>query len=160
MGAVEMDRGWHLRFERIRAAVDRRRCARRLPVPVGGRAHRVGEAGVSAFAHEPNGTWYPWSVAAGTSRRCLRRGLAARARPVRDPARAHNVKWVWSPNVSFPGSSSTGATYPGDDYVDVVGVDGYNWGTSQPWSHWIAPTDLFVPTMDELRRIAPGNRNS
>ena len=65
-----------------------------------------------------------------------------------------NVKWVWAPNVSFEGSSPTGATYPGSDYVDVVGVDGYNWGTSQPWSHWIAPRDLFGPTLDELRRIA------
>lgn len=107
------------------------------------------------FAHEPNGTWYPWSVAAGTPADVY----VAAWRHVHDlfaTRRAHNVKWVWSPNVSFLGSSSTGATYPGDDYVDVVGVDGYNWGTSQPWSHWIAPTDLFVPTMDELRRIAPG----
>ncbi len=63
------------------------------------------------FAHEPNGTWYPWSVAAGTPADVY----VAAWRHVHDlfaTRRAHNVKWVWSPNVSFPGSSSTGATYP------------------------------------------------
>ena len=107
------------------------------------------------FAHEPNGTWYPWSVAGGTPSEVY----VAAWRHVHDlfaTKQLRNVKWVWSPNVSFPGSSPTGATYPGDEYVDVVGIDGYNWGASQSWSHWIAPDDLFAPTMDELRGIAPG----
>ena len=25
-------------------------------------------------------------------------------------------------------------TYPGDDYVDYISIDGYNWGTAQSWS--------------------------
>jgi hypothetical protein len=33
-----------------------------------------------------------------------------------------------------------GNLYPGDAYVDWMGVDGYNWGTSQVGSKWRAFT--------------------
>jgi len=36
-----------------------------------------------------------------------------------------NVKWVWAPNVDG-GDGSMAAYYPGDSYVDYVGLDGYN----------------------------------
>ncbi|MCA1667099.1 MAG: hypothetical protein LC793_06820 [Thermomicrobia bacterium] len=39
-----------------------------------------------------------------------------------------NVRFVWSPNVISPGANFV-PMYPGDDYVDWVGLDGYNWGT-------------------------------
>ncbi len=39
-----------------------------------------------------------------------------------------NVKWVWRPNIA---PSNWDRYYPGDAYVDVIGVDGYN--TGQPW---------------------------
>ena len=44
---------------------------------------------------------------------------------------ATNVKWVWAPmNYSFPNESwnDWAKAYPGNDYVDWVGFDGYNWG--------------------------------
>nr|WP_278312445.1 glycosyl hydrolase [Lolliginicoccus levis] len=107
------------------------------------------------FAHEANGTWYPWSVAHGTSAE----SYVAAWRHLHDlfaSKGAYNVKWVWSPNVSFPGSSPIADLYPGDSYVDVIGLDGYNWGTTNPSTHWIDPASLFGPTLDELRAIAPG----
>src|SRR5690349_8714060 len=42
---------------------------------------------------------------------------------------AGNVKWVWAPNVDYGGRPFT-QFFPGDEYVDYVGLDGYNWGTS------------------------------
>ena len=107
------------------------------------------------FAHEANGTWYPWSASRGTSPESY---IATwrRAHQIFAEKNADNVKWVWAPNVSFPGSTSIVDTYPGDDFVDVVGLDGYNWGTTRPTTHWIAPEDLFGPTLDELHAIAPG----
>jgi hypothetical protein len=46
-----------------------------------------------------------------------------------------NVSWVWTPNSeSKPGGFDTSSPnnwrhyYPGDAYVDWVGIDGYNWG--------------------------------
>lgn len=47
---------------------------------------------------------------------------------------ANNVKWVWSPNYqSWPVETWNAYYnyYPGDDYVDWIGVVGYNWGRSR-----------------------------
>ncbi len=47
-------------------------------------------------------------------------------------AGATNVVWAWCPNVTDiqGGNATTMSYYPGDDYVDWTGVDGYNWGTT------------------------------
>lgn len=42
---------------------------------------------------------------------------------------ATNVQWVWAPNVDYGGRPFS-QFYPGDEWVDYVGLDGYNWGTS------------------------------
>ncbi|MEK7307873.1 MAG: glycosyl hydrolase [Nitrospirota bacterium] len=50
-----------------------------------------------------------------------------------------NVKWVWSPNcdVSLKDAQNTFATYyPGDGYVDYIGIDGYNWGRLYSTAEW------------------------
>jgi hypothetical protein len=48
-------------------------------------------------------------------------------------AGASNVVWAWCPNVTDTDGSNrhTLDYYPGDDYVDWTGVDGYNWGGSE-----------------------------
>ena len=33
--------------------------------------------------------------------------------------------------------------YPGDEYVDYVGIDGYNWGNTKSWSRWMSFRDIF-----------------
>ncbi|WP_271799338.1 glycoside hydrolase family 26 protein [Dietzia maris] len=107
------------------------------------------------FAHEPNGDWYPWSPAGGTGPETY----VAAWQHIHDLftlKQAHNVKWIWTVNVPHEGSSPIGPLYPGDDYVDVVGVDGYNWGTSQPWSRWQSPEEVFGPTLEEVADLAPG----
>src|SRR4051794_20486250 len=46
---------------------------------------------------------------------------------------ATNVVWAWCPNnEDDPGSPPAMNYYPGDQYVDWTGIDGYNWGTSDP----------------------------
>ena len=42
---------------------------------------------------------------------------------------ASNVKWVWAPNVDY-GGRPFNQFFPGDEWVDYVGLDGYNWGNS------------------------------
>ncbi len=103
------------------------------------------------FAHEMNGNWYPWceGVNGNTA------GQYVQAwRHVHDlfvAAGATNVEWVWSPNVDYPGSTSLTELYPGDAYVDYVGIDGYNWGTSQSWSGWQTPQQVFNQTIADVR---------
>jgi beta-mannanase len=64
-----------------------------------------------------------------------------------------NVLWVWSPNVQsykHRGLPSLRATYPGDRYVDMVGVDGYIYDNPTENFH-----QRFQPTFDQLRAFVP-----
>lgn len=57
---------------------------------------------------------------------------------------ATNVVWAWCPNVTdSPDAPPAMAYYPGDRYVDWTGVDGYNWGTSDPDFRWQSFGQLF-----------------
>lgn len=66
-----------------------------------------------------------------------------------------NVAWVWSPNVHFWGEEATYADlFPGDEYVDYVGLDGYNWGTSQSWAEWQSFDEVFGQSYRDLLAIS------
>src|SRR5581483_2417544 len=45
--------------------------------------------------------------------------------------------------------------YPGDAYVDWVGIDGYNWGTSQSWSSWQSLADIVGPVYRDYAAKKP-----
>ncbi|MFC0456128.1 glycoside hydrolase family 26 protein [Arthrobacter liuii] len=108
------------------------------------------------FAHEMNGNWYPWAEGVNGNQAG---DYVAAWRHVHDVVAAtgaSNVQWVWSPNVPYLGSTDLAGLFPGPGYVDVVALDGYNWGTSQTWSSWVSPVDLFAPGISQLRTLAPG----
>ena len=64
---------------------------------------------------------------------------------------ATNVVWAWCPNVTdSPNSPQTMAYYPGDEYVDWTGVDGYNWGTSDPDFEWQSFAEVFADIYAKL----------
>ncbi|MDQ6834139.1 MAG: endoglucanase, partial [Chloroflexota bacterium] len=56
---------------------------------------------------------------------------------------AMNARWVWCPNVGGSATAAYRPFYPGDAYVGWVGMDGYNWGTTQRWSHWQELATVF-----------------
>lgn len=64
-----------------------------------------------------------------------------------------NVLWVWSPNEG--GSLNLRDLYPGDNYVDWLALDGYNWGTTQPWSSWRTFSQVFSRSYAESLSISP-----
>ena len=108
------------------------------------------------FAHEMNGNWYPWAEAANGNGAG---DYVAAWRHVHDVVAATgagNVQWVWSPNVPYWGSTPLSGLYPGAAYVDVVALDGYNWGTAVSWSSWTSPSALFGEGLAALRSLAPG----
>jgi len=91
------------------------------------------------FGHEMNGNWYSWGQ--GVNGNSPEHYIAAWRRIV-NIFRAEgttNVRWVWCPMAGRPFTT----LYPGDSYVDWVGLDGYNWGTSQSWSSWKSMLMVF-----------------
>ncbi|WP_461175029.1 glycoside hydrolase family 26 protein [Arthrobacter sp. Z1-9] len=108
------------------------------------------------FAHEMNGDWYPWAEGVNGNEAGDYVQAWRHVHDVMAATGASNVSWVWSPNVPYWGSTDLAGLFPGAGYVDVVGLDGYNWGTSATWSGWISPQDLFAPGIAELRSLAPG----
>ncbi len=66
-----------------------------------------------------------------------------------------NVQWVWTPNIHFWGEKySYSDLFPGDDYVDFLGLDGYNWGTSQSWSKWQSFREIFESSYHDLTALS------
>lgn len=108
----------------------------------------VGQKFFLRWGHEMNGNWYPWTgFSNGASTAASAKYIAA-YRHIHDvftAAGATNVIWVFCPNVdSVPTAAWNDWInyYPGDAYVDWMGVDGYNWGTSQVGSTWQAFPDI------------------
>jgi mannan endo-1,4-beta-mannosidase len=101
------------------------------------------------FAHEMNGYWYPWCVLANGNTI----GQYVKAwRHVHDIFRkvgATNVIWVWSPNVVWNGSADLATLYPGNAYVDWIGLSGY-YGTPGVLGYEDFDT-IFDRTIAELR---------
>jgi hypothetical protein len=102
---------------------------------------------VLRFAHEMNGHWYPWSE----RRSGNRPGDYVRAwrhvHKVFQRAGATNVIWLWSPNILRPVPGvSLKALYPGDRYVDWIGMVGYAVGER-------TASQVFDPTLVALRRF-------
>jgi cellulose synthase (UDP-forming) len=103
--------------------------------------------------HEMNGFWYPWSVeSAGNSPESF---VAAwrRVHRIFTQAGATNVSWVWSVN-ELRGLDALGTDieryYPGDEYVDWVGLTMFNWGPTEDWSEWTSGAEILDSSYDAL----------
>ena len=103
------------------------------------------------FAHEMNGDWYPWGR--GVDGNTARRYKMAWRRVVRVFRRngARNVRWVWTPNVNHGGGLPFKRFYPGDRWVDWVGLDGFNWGHG---GRSLSFRKIFGRSYRVLRRIS------
>lgn len=104
------------------------------------------------LAHEMNGDWYPWGAAmGGNSPSDYVRMWKRVVNLFREAGLgAGHVQWVWCVSSEDIGGFTAEQYYPGDDYVDWVGIDGYNWGASQTWSSWRTPEECYD---DMLRRV-------
>jgi hypothetical protein len=103
------------------------------------------------FAHEMNGEWIPWRDEPAHYRAAWQRLHA-----IFDDEGADAVAWVWSPHVRDARAVPFEGYYPGDDVVDWLALDGYNWGRSQSDSSWLTFDDIFGASYRDLVRLAPG----
>lgn len=84
---------------------------------------------VIRFAHEMNGNWYPWGNRAEEYKAAYRHLYE-----VFRQEGVSNVVWEWSvnaDNVPYRAPSDVARFYPGNDVVDRISIDGYNFG--EPW---------------------------
>jgi hypothetical protein len=106
------------------------------------------------FAHEMNGYWFIWGANRCTNTPAK---FVAAWRHVWNIFRgpngvgATNVQFLWS----IYGTSKLRAYYPGNSYVDYVGLTAFNWGPSgsnnnQPWRSMVAN---FKPSMSALGQL-------
>lgn len=100
-----------------------------------------------SFGHEFNGNWYPWGTTQASAA-----DFAAAWRHIHDlfsRAGASNVIWVWNANIVNPMPDVALKPYwPGDAYVDWVGLTGY-FATTGPHTF----TGVYGPTMSEIRKF-------
>ena len=98
------------------------------------------------WGHEFNGNWYPWSVSANNRDPKI---YARAFRHVRDRFTrngAFNVRWIWCINAETVPDEAWNdpfRAYPGDAYVDMIAIDGYNFGATLPSSNWQSFTQIF-----------------
>ncbi|HWP32218.1 MAG TPA: glycosyl hydrolase [Solirubrobacterales bacterium] len=101
------------------------------------------------FAHEMNGNWYGWSGNPTAYVEAWRHVVS-----VFRSVGTTNVKFVWSPNVDN-GSYPFAAYFPGDSWVDYVGVDGYNWGTTGTGvNKWQSLYEVFASSYAQLTQMS------
>jgi hypothetical protein len=111
------------------------------------------------LGHEFNGDWYTYGGANNgggtltgfgdpTKADGPERFIAAfqRVHDLFEAQSVDNVVWVLCPNNGSSPNESWNvpeAYYPGDSYVDWIGFDGYNFGTTQTWSGWASFFNIY-----------------
>jgi beta-mannanase len=91
------------------------------------------------FGHEMNGTWYPWGQRPSEYVQAYQRIYE-----VFKNEGVTNVRWMWSINASP--IVNFNSYYPGESYVDIIGIDGYNYGNSKADASWVSFRQIFSQT--------------
>jgi hypothetical protein len=109
--------------------------------------------------HEMNSDWYPWSGAINGNSADQ---YVAAWRHIWELFRAEgavNVRWVWSPNAEDVPATRENAMeryYPGRRYVDVLALDGYNWGSHFPrYGGWRSFNEIFACAYRRIAAVGP-----
>ncbi|WP_256686338.1 S8 family serine peptidase [Halococcus qingdaonensis] len=107
------------------------------------------------LAHEMNGDWYPWSPTVGNSspRSYVKMWRHVHNRFDRQGI-GDDLQWMWCVNAEDVGSHSAEQLFPGNRYVDWLGLDGYNWGRSKSWSSWDSPESIYGGMLDRLSGLS------
>src|SRR3954465_10466519 len=101
----------------------------------------VGAPVAVRFAHEMNGSWYPWGQGVNGNTPADYVAAYRHVHDVITAAGASNVIWVWSPItvISRP-DVPLAPLYPGDDYVDWVGLSVYFSASTSTYAADVPPT--------------------
>ncbi len=105
-----------------------------------------GEPVMIRFAHEMDNPNYPWSFYGGGN--TPEEFVLAHQYIVKffNKMGATNVTWVWNPWEE----DQLEKYYPGDDFVDWIGVTNLNYGLANSNGKWVGFEDLYKPFHDKL----------
>lgn len=114
--------------------------------------------------HEFDGDWYPWSLGQNGWTPETHRQVWTYLVALFRGAGATNVKFVWCPNREVPTTEAQiRESFPGTELVDVMGVDGYDFGNDehghkrQSWEqifdHTLFPGALFDELAPDLPKM-------
>ncbi|WP_434631645.1 glycosyl hydrolase [Thermoanaerobacterium thermosaccharolyticum] len=108
--------------------------------------------------HEQNGGWFWWGAKTTTPSQYIEL-YRYTVEYLRDKKGVHNILYVYSPNGPFNGNEENYlVTYPGDIYVDVLGMDQYdnidNPGTKQFLSSLVNDLSMISKLADSKGKIA------
>lgn len=103
---------------------------------------------VLSFGHEMNGDWYSWGFMHTSPKVFVAawRHIVTVFRAIGAP----NVTWLWTVNVvdkDGPIIPNPNSWWPGNSYVNWVGIDGYYYKNSQTFAQ------LFGPTIVDVREL-------
>jgi hypothetical protein len=104
------------------------------------------------FDMEMNGDWSGWSPGVNGNTPASFIAAWRHVYGIFAAAGASNVTFVWAPNVDYNGATPMASLYPGDSYVGMVGLDGYNWGTLDGHT-WQTPEQVFGPSVSEITAV-------
>jgi beta-mannanase len=106
--------------------------------------------------HEMNGNWYPWSGGVNGNSASLYRRAWRHIHEIFDDAGATEVRWVWSPYAQDIRSADRFEAYfPDASDVDVLALDGYNWGTCRPeYGGWRSFDRIFRSHYERIAKLA------
>lgn len=87
------------------------------------------------FAHEANGTWFPWTVGVWDNTPYTFKKFWRHVWKIfKNEGALPYVDFLWSvTNKSCNGCNPYAKIYPGDQYVDYAGLTAFNWGAQRKW---------------------------
>lgn len=121
-------------------------------------------AGLKDFGHpvlfrlnnEMNGDWCSYSSLYTSKDTELFKAVWRHTYDIFKAAGVDNAVWVWNPNDdSFPGFQWNHALnyFPGEEYVDIIGLTGYNTGNYYPGEIWRDFDSIYRPLYAEYSQV-------
>lgn len=104
-----------------------------------------------SLGHEMNGVWYPWS---GAPAQYIAMWQRVHDRFAVLGIDEHHLQWIWTVNNVDIGAFTAEEYYPGNDYVDWVGINGYNWGRTPAASNWFEPARVYGDMLMRMRALS------
>lgn len=110
---------------------------------------------VIRFAHEMNGSWYPWGGDVNGNTPDDYKRAWIHVHNIFSELGVKNVTWIWAPNEPYltravPNSTNYDAYYPGENYVDWVGFSAFNWGGTPGFPRWRSFSEIVEPAYNKL----------